>query len=390
MRILALNYEFPPLGGGAGNATAHICRELVRLGCQVEVLTSGFQGLPAQTHQDGYAVRRVRVLRRHVEQCSAVEMASFVLGALFPAVQRARRFRPDILHVYFAVPTGPVGLAAKALTGTPYLLSLRGGDVPGFLPETLGAMHRLTAPLARRVWDEAAVVVANSQGLQELAQRNQPRRRVEMVPNGIDLEAFAPPQDARRDGVLRLLFAGRLVEQKGVRYLLEALPAVMAQSGERVELAVLGSGPAEQALRQLTQRLALEDRVRFLGWASREAMPQHYHNADIFVFPSFEEGMPNAVLEAMASGLPVVATDIYGIRPLVAHGQNGLLAPPGDAPALARALTALAQDRGLRIRMGACSRARASDFGWEQTARAYLALSERALAGGPAPAAKNR
>ena len=358
MRILALNYEFPPLGGGAGNATAHICRELVRLGCDVAVLTSAYKDLPRNERVDGYAVHRVPVLRRRVDQCSPLEMATFVISAMAPAVKLARQFKPDILHVYFGVPTGPIGLLVKRMTGVPYLLSLRGGDVPGFLVESLGNLHRLIGPLNHRVWDNASVVVANSEGLRELAQKSLSRGAVRMVPNGVDLETYAPSALLRSDGVFRILFVGRLVEQKGARYILEVLPQVMAQIGADVEVAVVGSGPEEPALRQQARRLNLVDKVRFRGWVARKDMPEQYRRTDVFVFPSFEEGMPNVVLEAMASGLPVVATDIYGNRELVVDGDNGVLVPSGNAAALCKALVRLAQDPDLRQRLGGRSRDR--------------------------------
>lgn len=379
MRILALNYEFPPLGGGAGNATAHICRELVRLGCDVAVLTSAYKDLPRNERVDGYTVHRVPVLRRRVDQCSPLEMATFVISAMAPTVKLARQFKPDILHVYFGVPTGPVGLLVKKMTGIPYLLSLRGGDVPGFLSHSLGKMHRLIGPLNHRVWDNASVIVANSQGLRELAQKSLSRGTVRMVPNGVDLETYAPAALPRSDGVFRILFVGRLVEQKGARYILEVLPDVMAQTGAGVEVALVGSGPEEPALRQQARRMGLADQVHFRGWVTRKDMPEQYRSADIFVFPSFEEGMPNVVLEAMASGLPVVATDIYGNRELVVDGDNGVLVSPGDAEALCRALVRLAKDPDLRRLMGGRSRERAQAFGWEETARAYLGLSQTIL-----------
>ena len=383
MRILALNYELPPLGGGAGNATAHISRELVRLGCEVNVLTSGFRGLPAEETIDGYRVHRTPVLRRHIDRCSPLEMASFVLSALAPAVRLARRLQPDIVHVYFSIPTGPVAWVTKRLTGAPYLLSLRGGDVPGFLPGSLTGLHRLVAPLNRLVWRDAAVIVANSAGLRDLAQQST-KKPVEMVPNGVDLQRFCPTAASRQNGALRVLFAGRLVRQKGADYLIRAVEQLIRNAQADIELVIVGDGPEEPALRQLTQQLSLTQRVHFAGWVGRDDMPGHYRSADLFVLPSFEEGMPNVVLEALACGLPVIATNIYGNRELVTHGHNGLLIPPGDSEALAQALLTLTREPEARRSMGLLARQRAEAYGWEHTARAYLELSSRAL-GATAP-----
>lgn len=375
MRVLALNYEFPPLGGGAGNATAHICWELVRLGCTVEVLTTRYGETPAREERDGYVVHRVRALRRRTDRSSPVEMASFTAAAALPAVALARRFRPDILHVYFGMPTGPLGRLVKLVTGTPYLLSLRGGDVPGFLPGLLGKFHRALAPLNRWVWNGASAIVANSEGLRDLAEK-QMGLPVALAPNGVDLETYAPRRGTSTHPTLNVLFAGRLVEeQKGVRFLLRAL----AELGVPADLEVVGAGPDERQLRDLAADLGLNGQVRFPGWVPREQMPGRYAAADVFVFPSFEEGMPNVVLEAMASGLPIIATDIYAHRGLVEDGRNGFLVPVGDAQAIREALVKLTQDPGLREMMGRASRAKAEEYSWERTARTYLELSHKAI-----------
>ncbi len=385
MRILALNYEFPPLGGGAGNATAHICRELVRLGCCVEVLTAKFEDTPPREERDGYVVHRIRALRRRPDRSSPWEMASFAANAALPALSLARRFRPDILHVYFGVPTGPVGLLVKLAMGIPYILSLRGGDVPGFMPKTLGTLHRCIGPLNHCVWDAASAVVANSEGLRELAQGKM-GVPVAFIPNGVDLSTFSPQvprstcstSTGTAPATLRVLFAGRLVEeQKGVRFLLTAVSELREAAPITVEIA--GAGPGEGRLRDLVHRMGLSSQVAFSGWVSREQMPARYARADVFVFPSLEEGMPNVVLEAMASGLPIVATDIYGHRGLVEHGTNGFLIAPANAGAIAEALINLCRDPKLRTRMGQASRARAEAFTWTATAQAYLNMSQAVL-----------
>ena len=341
------------------------------------MLTSGFRGLPAEEDIDGYTVHRVPVLRKRVEQCTPPEMASFIINAAIPAVRLTRAFRPAVLHVYFGVPTGPVGLLASRLCHVPYLLSLRGGDVPGFLPDTLGWMHRIAAPFNRRVWDGAAVVVANSPGLRDLAQRSLQHGTVEMAPNGVDLDTYAPPAQPRADGVFRILFVGRLVAQKGARFILEALPHLLAEHGPDVEMVIVGSGSEEEALRKLAHDLDIQDHVRFAGWVGRDEMPACYQQADVFVLPSFEEGMPNVVLEAMASGLPIVTTDIYGNRELVKDGVNGYLLPVGDSEAIRVALSRLMADTALRSRMGRAARQMSLAFGWDNTARAYLDLIRR-------------
>jgi glycosyltransferase involved in cell wall biosynthesis len=176
-------------------------------------------------------------------------------------------------------------------------------------------------------------------------------------------------------GAVRLLFVGRCVEQKGLPVLLDALGCLRATRGlPPVQLDVVGDGPRRQAWQAQAGRLGLADQVQFHGWAARPALPAWYRRAHLFVFPSFEEGMPNALLEALASGLPLLATDIYGNRALVRPGENGLLVPPGDAAALAQALATLLADPAGRAAMGQASRRLATQYGWAAVAEAYHAL----------------
>jgi glycosyltransferase involved in cell wall biosynthesis len=178
---------------------------------------------------------------------------------------------------------------------------------------------------------------------------------------------------------VKLLFVGRLVKQKGAVYLLRALAKLDPAVLERVELEVIGSGPEEGRLRSLAGELGLGGLVRFSGWVPREQIVSRYQSADIFVLPSFEEGMANVVLEAMACGNAIITTDIYGNRDLVHDKANGLLIPPADPEALAQALTMLISDLTLRRRMAEKSRALAHRHDWAHVAERYLAISERVV-----------
>lgn len=377
-RILVINYEYPPLGGGAGNATAHTAREMVRQGAQVLVLTSAFKGLPARESVDGYAIRRIPTIRARAEQCSALEMAVFMAGACLYAPFIARAFRPTAIIAYFGIPCGPAAWLAGLASGAPYAVSLRGGDVPGFQPYDLAGLHRLTGPLIRFLWKQAGAVVANSQGLAALAARFEPGLDFPVIPNGADIACFHPHDHAGRheDGPARLLFCGRVVYQKGLDLLLEALAALPQDPAW--ELSIVGDGPARPELTAQAARLGIAHRVRFLGWTPRARLADISRDMDCFVFASRDEGMPNAVLEAMASGLPVVASRIAGNVELVEEGRTGWLVPPEDPAALAKALAAMLADPEGRRAMGrAGRRAVETGYTWNAVAARYLALCGR-------------
>jgi glycogen(starch) synthase len=378
MRILAINYEFPPLGGGAGNATACLAREWAKAGHEVEILTGGFRDLPRVQEQDGYTVRRIRSPRRHQGQCSVLEMCSFLGLSLLPALQRGSAFRPDVAIAFFSIPSGPAAWLLKAAVGTPFVVSLRGGDVPGFDARNMGQMHQVTAPITSLIWRDASAVVANSSGLRELASAFAPDLPIAEIPNGVDTQRFSPsPNGPEPDGVADLLFVGRLAKQKGLDVLLDAL-ALLPNAVWR--LRIVGDGPERVALANQARRLGMENRVVFHGWAQRDELPQLYRSSDIFVFPSNDEGMPNVLLEALACGLPVVATRVAGNDQLIST-ENGFLVPPRDPTAFAAGLAPLLNDPSLRLRLGIRSRGLAVErYAWSTAARAYEGIFREAIA----------
>jgi glycosyltransferase involved in cell wall biosynthesis len=386
MKLLVINYEFPPLGGGAGNATACLAREWAALGHDVEILTGGFRVLPAREERDGYRVRRVPSPRRLQGQCSVGEMMAFAALAAPAALCGPR---PDVVVAFFSIPSGPVAWLLKMLRGVPYIVSLRGGDVPGFDANHMGTMHALTNPLTAMIWRNAAAVVGNSTGLCQLARDFMPGLDVPEIPNGVETARFSPSASAdvgqaprlsewdSRPGCPELLFVGRLSTQKGVSILLDALARIPAPW----HLRIVGDGPERGSLTAQAATLGIAERVTFHGWAQREELPALYRAADVFVFPSLDEGMPNVVLEALASGLPIVATRIAGNDQLVLPGENGALVPAGDARAFADAVAPLLADPAAREKMGARSRALAVQrYSWARSAGKYDALFRSVVA----------
>lgn len=171
--------------------------------------------------------------------------------------------------------------------------------------------------------------------------------RLKVIPNAVDLQRFAAARRrAAKAKRLRVLFVGRLTEQKGVDVLLRAAGDVSLRSG--IEVVVAGEGPDRSKLMALAEDLEL-DHVRFVGQTDR--VPELLAESDLFVLTSRWEGLPNVVLEAMASRCPVVGTEVTGTRDLIRSGENGLLVPVDDVPALVGALRRLSEDASLRERL---------------------------------------
>lgn len=376
MRLLLINYEFPPLGGGAGNATKHIAKELARMGHNVLVLSTWFRELPEQETIDGYKIIRIHSRRKRIDRSNPIEMLHFIWCAIREGPTLIKSFSPEAMFSFFAIPSGVVAWYFKRKFGIPYIVSLRGGDVPGFLPKNLKWWHIFSSPLTALVWKHANVVVANSIGLKELAEKTARKfgKDVAYIPNGVDMELFSPSRDKTKNG-FKILFVGRLIEQKGVWYLLEGLAHIRDHNAtlfKRISCDIVGDGPLRGELEQLSHTLSLENVVKFPGWISRDNLPVLYRSASVFVLPSFDEGMPNVILEAMASGLPIIATDIKGNNELIRNGVNGFLYKHHEE--LPGALIKLIENPVSSERMGEESRKKSIDYIWSHVARSYDAL----------------
>jgi glycosyltransferase involved in cell wall biosynthesis len=375
MRILIINSEYPPVGGGASNASANLARLLVEMGQEVVVLTSRYDDLPPDSVEDGVRVLRGPARRKLKHRSGAFEQGIFILLGGLGGLRLVRRWRPDVVLAFFGLPSGIVALLLRLLYRVPYIISLRGGDVPGFRPYDFAFYHRLFAPLLRVAWSKAGAIIANSQGLQRLAYAFYDRVEIKIIPNGVDTNLFTCTERQWQEP--RLLNVGRVVYQKGIDILLKALSGLKELDWT---LTVVGDGPELTALKEQVAHLELSGRVDFVGWKDKADLLEDYKQANLFVYPSRDEGMPNAVLEAMASGLPVIATRIAGSEELVVDGETGLLIEPESPQAVREALIDLLQKPNLCREMGAAACQRVERlYSWRSVAEAYLIQLEEIL-----------
>lgn len=381
MRLLIVNYEYPPVGGGAANASWFMARALADLGHRVSVVTSAFGEHRGRTVEDGVRVHRIPARRRRIDRSGIGQMTCFAASGLVFAPGIARAERAERVIAFFTIPSGIVAYALKVLCALPYVVSLRGGDVPGLAPEVDRTHHRVRW-LRRRILRSARAIVANSQGLADLSARTDPFP-VAVVPNGVDTAMFHPGTAAPGAGSpLRILFAGRLHEQKNLELLLDELARLRREGVTAFRLDVVGEGPLGAAMRQRAARLELAGHVVWHGWVGKPELIALYQRADCFVNPSLYEGLPNTVLEAMACGLPVVASRVPGNDVLVADHETGLLFDLEQPRQLGTALRRLLDDREAARRMGAEGRARVAErFSWQAVAAEYLRLLDDGHAG---------
>jgi glycosyltransferase involved in cell wall biosynthesis len=249
------------------------------------------------------------------------------------------------VHGYFAHrPAEVAALAARSL-GVRYGFSVHARDARKVVP----------AELRARAASAACVIACNADAAGEVERAG---GAAEVEPHGVDLSRFRP-RTSERGGPLALLAVGRLVEKKGFHVLVDSL----ARVGFPFRLRIVGDGPERGRLEATVGRHGLGGRVELVGALTHEELPEAYAAADVVVAPSLpdssgdRDGLPNVVLEAMASGLPVVGGDVGALATALDAG-GGLLVPPGDAAALADALELLAREPALRARIGRAARAR--------------------------------
>ena len=372
MRLLLINYEYPPVGGGAGHATAEIAGALVALGHSALVLTGAFESQPARATVQGVEVIRVPARRARADRSNLFEMATYVGSAAAALPRILKTEKPDAALVFFSLPCGPLGLLTRWLARIPYVISLRGGDVPG-TEARLERAYRLLTPVRRAVLRRAAAVVANSEGLKTLSEAADPIP-VRVIPNGVDAQFFSPGTGSR-DGPFTFLFVGRLQAQKNVRLLLQAAARLRRENPTAFRVIIVGDGPLKPELQRLSETFALDGVVTWHSWCAREELLHHYRSADCLVNPSVYEGMPNAVLEAMACALPVIASDVAGNNTLVRDGETGALFPLEDLTQLVGAMHRFlvqppaARAMGLTARRGV-----SANLSWQSVARQYVEL----------------
>ncbi|WP_329567466.1 glycosyltransferase family 4 protein [Kitasatospora sp. NBC_01266] len=359
--IVQITPYYPPHLGGLERVVEQLAHQLA-LRHRVRVVTTTLGAARGEPRRSGGAVP----VRRH----RAVELAHTPISPGLP-VSLLRAPRSAVLHLHCAHALLPelVALTSR-LRGQRYLLHFHlDVDASGPLGRLLPLYKR---HLFGRVLRGAAgvVVLTEAQGEFVRAAYRVPAERVFVVPNGVGAEYFMPARTAHA-GPLRLLFVGRLGAQKNVARLLDALPLLR----EPVRLRIVGDGELRGQLTAQADRLGLGDRVEFTGGLLGARLTAAYREADAFVLPSDREGMPLAVLEAMAAGLPVVATDVPGSAELLSG--VGLLTAP-EPTALAAALDRLAADPGLRARLAERSAERARRQSWaavaERIERVYDAV----------------
>jgi glycosyltransferase involved in cell wall biosynthesis len=299
----------------------------------------------------------------------------FLLAQYVAARHIIRTRRIDLIHAHWLIPQGLIAYClAHGTRPAPYLLTSHGGDL-------FGLRGRLAAALKRRVAASAATMTVVSTAMREEVRRMALNpRRLEVLPMGVDFrERFIPDASVSRDPD-EVLFVGRLVPKKGLRYLLNALPAVLT-AWPSVKLTVAGFGPEEGELKRQVRRLGIEDRVTFAGAVIQNELPTLYRRASLLVLPFVrdesgnQEGLPVVAMEAIGCGCPVIVGDVAGISDLFGGMAADICVKAEDTAALAEAiLDTLKNPSRAQTRAQAARAAVIDRLDWEVIAQKYATL----------------
>lgn len=377
MRILFCNHEYPPLGGGGGAFNALLAKELAKRH-QVSVLTSRTNGLPAEERQDGVRIVRAPIFcPRDQMAAGLMPLAGYMIGATSLGLRHMAGNGYDVINTHFCLPAGPVGQRLARAARIPNVLTVHGGDLFDPSKKTSPHRHELLRRWNRSLLRHASAVVAQSTDtIRNVHWFYDSDLPVERIPLGIEPPPEAVGQRATYGvGADETLFVtvGRLVARKAVDRLIRIFANLDAPEAR---LLIIGTGPEEDPLRAQIASLGLAERVRLLGHVSTDEKFRLLRMADCFLSASQHEGFGLMFVEAMASGLPVIAYDQGGQVDFLSDGTTGHLVPLNDEARFLDAIRHLLRSKDLRQRIGRDNRVRARQFGIERSAMRYEALFE--------------
>ncbi|MHC5156343.1 MAG: glycosyltransferase family 4 protein [Planctomycetota bacterium] len=369
LKILTLNYEYPPVGGGGATVTAQLCEYLVQLGHSVDVVTMRYKDLPRDETVNGVTVYRVPSRRSRADICKTHEMGTYLLGGRKPALKLARQNQYDIIHAHFIIPTGPLVQYLHKHTGTPYVITCHGSDVPGYNPDRFGMAHKLLMPFWKKLVRSANALASPSMALRDLMLKYCPELDITIIPNGYEAANFQPKQERKSS----ILLCSRLLPRKGFQYVIEAVKNLDLNW----QVHIIGEGPYRNTLEQLAD--GSKTPITFHGWLDRDdpKFRELYETSSIFVFPSEMENFPTVLLEAMSAGCAIITSTAGGCPEVI--GDAGLLVEPKNADIIRDKLLYLIENNDVREDLARQAVQRSAQFTWSQIAQQYLKLFENLI-----------
>jgi glycosyltransferase involved in cell wall biosynthesis len=402
MKICMIASTYPRFDSdGAGRFNRSLAEALSTLGHDVQVVIPYHPTIepyetPVRIHPFRYSgLERWSVMGyanamdsdRRLKWQAYLLILPFLIKGASALLQLVRQHDFDVIHSHWVLPNGPIGLLGKARARSPLFVSLHGSDI------YFARKNPLFSAVARQVFRHAQGVTACSPELYESAiELGASPTSTRLILWGADPEAFDSHPDTSdlreqlglKEDTNVVLGLGRLVGKKGFDILVRAMPDVLA-SCPRTCCVIAGDGPEGPHLHALADQLGVAKHIRFPGSIPWNQVPEYLHLSELFVAPSVHDegnldGLPTVILEAMAAGKPVVASNVAGMPLAVIHNETGTLVPERDEDALAKAICHLLKNTRLRDRLGEGGRDRVRDeLNWHQVAQQFVAMYKTAL-----------
>ena len=378
MRILIINYEFPPLGGGGGVACYQIARELAK-SHQVDYLTTGFKGLLKSEVVDGINIYRVSVLgRKELSTATFLSMLTFFPSSLLKGIKLCRENKEDVINAHFVVPSGPIGIVLSKVFGIPIVMSVHGGDIYDSSKKWSPHRHFLLRKVIKWLLNKSDKVIAQSNNIKSnTINYYKFNKQITIIPLGFTKPKF---KEVKRKELgfsekdILLISVGRLIKRKGYEYAIQAVSKLPYQN---IKYLIIGDGPEEENLRNLAKELKVDEKVELLGFVSEEKKFQYLTISDVYILSSLHEGFGICLLEAMHCSLPIVATNNGGQTDFLVEGRNALLVPIEDSEALAEKIVELIENKAKRLEMSTTNRKGIQNFYIEKIAKQYVDVYEK-------------
>lgn len=361
--ILTLNYEYPPLGGGASSVTADLAQEFAARGHHVDIVTMRYDEYPRIEDDSGVTVYRTPSLRKSKSVCRTHEMLSFLPTGFCRAVNLLRKHKYDVIHAHFLIPTGIISAILSKMFSIPSFVTTHGSDVPNYNPDRFTRMHRIMKPIWRRIVYSHDVIVSPSEYLASLIRKVASPAELVVIPNGFDPKTF----DTATENERKILVSSRHFERKGIQHFFRALAHVETSW----DVIITGEGPYTDVLMELANELGID--VEFVGWITREKLNDLIESSAIYVFPSSHENCPVALQEAMAAGCAIITSKYGGSAELI--GDAGRTIDPTETDTFARALQSLLDNPEERelLQKRASTRIQ-SKYSWDRITTKYETL----------------